>query len=147
MAPEYAKERVWQKDMFVFEQQNYIGAKQAMRIARLQGKVDVIVTDAPLIMNTAYVKGYSYEKPYIEMMTIMHNSVDHLDVFVKRVKPYLAAGRHQDEAGAKQLDGEILDILKSVSGENYITIDGSKDGYDGFCKKLIEDVRTRIANS
>ena len=45
MALEYAKDKVWEETETVFKNQLYIFGKQQYRMHRLDGKVDVIVTD------------------------------------------------------------------------------------------------------
>ena len=58
---EYAKDRVWQDDQFPLKYcQLYVTGKQALKIARLLGKVDVIVTDSPIAVGAMYTD----EKPY-----------------------------------------------------------------------------------
>ena len=58
---EYAKDRVWQGDQFVLQHcQLYVTGKQCLKIARLIGKVDVIVTDSPIAIGAMYTD----EQPY-----------------------------------------------------------------------------------
>lgn len=51
---EYAKDKTWQADYFTLECQPYITSKQLYRLHRVLDKVDVVVTDSPLIQGLVY---------------------------------------------------------------------------------------------
>ena len=51
---EYAKELVWEGKYDVLENQEHLFAEQAKRLERLRGKVEVIVTDSPILMSHIY---------------------------------------------------------------------------------------------
>jgi hypothetical protein len=122
LATEYAKDRVWQKDYGVFESQPCVFGKQHLKLTRLKGKVDVIITDAPLIFSVMYDNtGSDHFKPFV---VDMFNQFNNLNFFIKREKPYNPAGRMQTEDEAKDLDKAIKDIL---------------DGYNVKYKELIGD--------
>ena len=54
---EYAKDRVWQEDQFPLQHcQLYVTGKQCLKITRLLGKVDVVVTDSPIAIGAMYNK-------------------------------------------------------------------------------------------
>ena len=56
MASEFAKELVWEQRNETFKDELYIFAKQAHRLFRLNGKVDVVITDRPLILTCFYAQ-------------------------------------------------------------------------------------------
>ena len=68
---EYAKELVWDKNFEMLDgsekNQKIILAEQQKRMDKLMGKVDFIVTDAPLLLNTIYLNSpdkTAYTKEY-----------------------------------------------------------------------------------
>ena len=60
MVLEYAKELVWENNLETLDDQIYIFAEQLHRINRLKNKVDVIITDSPLLLSIIYGKSNSY---------------------------------------------------------------------------------------
>ena len=51
---EFAKDKVWENNTEAFKCQFYISGKQAFRISRCFGKVDVIITDSPIVLGKIY---------------------------------------------------------------------------------------------
>ena len=48
---EFAKELVWSDSTHLLSQQNYIFAEQERRLNRLNQKIDVAISDSPLILS------------------------------------------------------------------------------------------------
>jgi adenylate kinase family enzyme len=135
---EYAKDRVWQNDLEVFRNQFYVSAKQSQRMARLQGKVDIIVTDSPLLMAAIYAKDKPYYAPYKEVLKHIHEEYENINCLIERVKPYNPKGRFQDEAGADQLH---IDIRKMYKEEFHLHLDtymGNEVGYNSLVADIIK---------
>ena len=136
---EFAKDKVWEGNREVFKCQFYITGKQAYRIARCFGKVDVIVTDSPIRLGKIYADMIGRAQLGLACIEDAEQYDDHsIDVFLRRVKPYNPNGRNQSEEEAWQLDRKI----KSVSPLPYYEYDGAIDGYkkvyDLILKKLEE---------
>lgn len=146
MAIEYAKTRVWQNDLEVFQNQLYVIGKQTQYMSRLKGKVDVIITDSPIIMGSIYCKDTPYYGPFHETLKILHHGYENYDYFLNRVKPYNPAGRFQNEYDAKELDDEIKLLLYDLNGgEEYTKLpffNGDQDGYDAIVEDFLK--RTKL---
>jgi len=136
LAQEYAKDRVWQEDFKVFENQFYVTAKQSLRVSRLYGKVDVIVTDAPVLQGAPYAVNKPYYEDYRRCLRAIYDEIPHLDFFIHRNKSYNPKGRFQDEAGARVLDEEILSFMKT-EGLEFTEVFGDLEGYDTIVEKTL----------
>ncbi len=113
MALEYAKDKVWEDSAHVLDNQLYVFGKQFHRIWRLLGKVDIIVTDSPVLLSILY---YEDKNPFFpEMVVFEHSRLNNLDVLLGRVKKYNPAGRLQTEEKARALDDKIKGILEVES--------------------------------
>jgi nicotinamide riboside kinase len=137
-ASEYAKDKVWEQNAAVFDCQFYITGKQAFRICRLVGKVDVIVTDSPILMGAIY--GEDYLKPAISGEFNKYGNKNH-NYFLCRKKTYNPNGRKQTEAQAKEIDGKIKTLLDE-NGVPYKTVDATEEGYN----QIVLDIVNLIKN-
>jgi len=112
MAPEYAKELVWDgyigRDLEARQREIYFG--QLKRIERLAGKVDVCITDSPLILSLLY--NTKTTKAEINSILTQHLKYSNLDIYIDRVKPYNPNGRTQTEEEANALDNRLKEILE-----------------------------------
>lgn len=127
MVPEYAKEIVWEESFKKFDSQIYIFGKQFHRLKRLKGKVDVVITDAPLLNFHLFTETLPEEERYA-METLINSTYlqfNNLDFLLKRTKPYNPNGRTQNEEEAKMMDKRLYDMLAG-KGLNFTWIDAIK---------------------
>lgn len=110
LALEVAKEKVWEESYRTLDDQIYIFAKQYHRLWRLQGKVDFIITDSPLLLSMYYNKNETLRtfNPFINEVNSQFNN---LNFVLLRTTQYRTNGRMQTEDEAKAIDGRITDIL------------------------------------
>lgn len=138
MALEYAKDRVWEGSGHVLDNQLYVFGKQYHRIWRLLDKVDVVLTDSPLLNSILY---YQDENPYFtDMVAFEHSRLSNFNVFLQRVKPYNPSGRLQDEQKAKELDVRIQEILKTL-GEDFFTAPAVETSIDELVNMTLRRLR------
>lgn len=136
---EYAKDKVWEESFHTLDNQIYVFGKQLHRMWRLKDKVDVIVTDSPLLLSMLYDKKES--KTLMKLIIEQYNEFDNLTYFIKRDFDYNENGRYQTEKEAKCLDEKLLKIL------NHVDIDFWVVNNDEETKnKIIDDVIYKLKN-
>ncbi len=114
MVTEYAKDKVWEDSLNVLDDQLYVTAKQYHRLFRLNGKVDVVITDSPLLLGVIYNDLYKSIKipEFNELIYKISREFNNLDIFLHREKQYNPNGRLQTEDESKKLDFSIRYTLE-----------------------------------
>jgi tRNA uridine 5-carbamoylmethylation protein Kti12 len=101
IATEYAKDLTWEESHAVLDNQVYVFGKQQHRIWRLNNKVQIILTDSPLLFSLVY----RIEKTSILFKYFVQDEFsryNNMNIYLNRVKPYNPIGRNQTEDEAKQ---------------------------------------------
>lgn len=85
-------------NQFIFskpENQFYVGAKQFYKLNQVNGKVDVIVTDSPLLLNGFYNKSNLLGTEYNDILRKLFGSFNNINFFIKRnLNSYNSNGRN-----------------------------------------------------
>lgn len=108
LVTEFAKELVYDESYRVMENQVWIFANQHHRMYRLAKMVDYIVTDAPLFNSIVYSGKGEDNKAFHAFVLNEFKKYENLNVYLERELEYRQDGRYQDEAGAKEIDSEVL---------------------------------------
>jgi hypothetical protein len=116
LVTEYAKDRVWEEAFRTLDNQIYMFAKQHHRIWRVLGKVDVVVTDSPMLLSLHY--GKDLQETFRKLVLEEHLKTNSLNVCLERKKPYQPIGRVQTEDEAKHIDWAITGMLKQHNLEH-----------------------------
>lgn len=109
---EFAKDIVWEgsEHLLMGNHEPFIFGTQLKRITDLIGKVDVVVTDAPIMNSLLY-----YDGPYKDTMAnlVVHivRDMNNMNFFIERKKKYKELGRTQSENQARSLDLKIRHLL------------------------------------
>ncbi len=140
LVTEFAKDKVWEGSKAVFDNQAYIFGKQYFRISRVQDKVDVVITDSPILLSSFYANDDVLGEEFDTLCTKVFNSYDSMNVFIDRVKPYNHAGRFQNEAESDELAKKMLTFLDNhnVAYKHY---DGCIGGYNALVAHIIERMK------
>lgn len=143
MTLEFAKEKVWEESFKVLDDQIYVFGKQLHKMRRLVGKVDVIITDSPLLFSLVYDK--SRNTNFSKLVVDMHHEFNNVNFFLNRKKKYEQAGRMQDEEGAKKLDEKILNIIDRF--DKHLTFDATKENASKIANLIELFVNQEIRNN
>lgn len=131
---EFAKDKVWEENESVFKDQNYMFGKQSFKLSRVNGKVDVIITDSPLPLCGYYSQDECKEER-IRLVIKTFNTYRNLNYYINRVKDYNPIGRLQNEKES-DLIGQDLKIFLNQNGIYPKEIPGDIIGYD----KILSDI-------
>lgn len=132
---EYVKDMVWEGRNKVFECQPYIFGKQYYKLFRVNGKVEVIITDRPIFLDLVY--GDSEGKHFKQHVLEKFRSFNNLNVYLNRVDSFNPNGRNESNIEeARICDNKIIKCLKETKTP-YIIADGNKEGCE-FIYKIIK---------
>ena len=125
---EVAKDKVWEENREALSNQAYMFGSQYYRISRVLGKVDVIVTDSPLLLAFIYNHDERLGTAFNAVALNVATSYDTLEVLLERTKKYNPNGRMQTEAESDEITRTIAGILDRFRGK-YIKATGDLVGY------------------
>jgi hypothetical protein len=110
LVTEYAKELTWQGHNNVLNNQSYVSCKQINRLYKLNGKVDIIINDSPILLGIIY-QGFGCTPSFRPWLMEVFGLFNNLNFFLKRRGDYNPLGRNQDYEGALKADKAIIDLL------------------------------------
>ncbi len=134
LVTEVAKDLVYEEAHYALSQQNYVFANQEYRLSRIANKVDVAITDSPLLLSTFYVKD-TYPKSFKQLCVDLFNGYNNINYFVKRNFEYSPLGRQQTIEQAEEIDKRIIKFLKT-EGFDFEIITAGDDVPDIIYSKL-----------
>jgi hypothetical protein len=118
---EYAKELTYRGETHKLGDQLYLLAKQHQKLLYLEGKVDIVIHDGPLLLNKVYAE-LNYVERYRNLYALTEdivNSYTNINIYLirdKNIHPYQSYGRGQSESEAEDLDVKILKMLWETKG-------------------------------
>lgn len=136
IASEYVKGKVWENSLDVLNDQVYILGKQHHAIFRLYDKVDVVITDSPILLSIVYGQG-NWGLHFEPLVHNLFRRYRNLNYFLTRNKPYQGAGRIQSYIQAMTLDEKIRETLAEYP---YRTIPGDESSLDIIADEIIAHV-------
>ncbi len=130
LVTEYAKDLTWAGREKTLRDQLYILAKQHDRLRRLEGQVELVITDSPLLLCLVYVRGHPlYDNAaFASLVRSLDETFYRHDYFVRRCKAYNPRGRNQTEHEARALDGIIRATLTHTPGYPFREVYGTEQG-------------------
>lgn len=137
MVTEFAKDQTWEKNLDSLNCQFYISGQQAYRIFRLYGKVQVVITDSPVIQGVMYTDDNHIVNACVGEQKKYPNQMYY---FIERKKAYNPNGRNQTEDEAIKIDYDLIKLLTD-NDIRFKTVEGNRDGYDEICKDILERLK------
>ncbi len=117
LVSEYAKDKVYEENKTVFKNQLYLFAKQYYKIATCADKVDVVVTDSPLLLSIIYNKSPILGEEFEKLVLKISNSFNNINLFVERTHDYQNDGRIHSEEESNEISKQILELLSKEAIE------------------------------
>lgn len=143
LVTEFVKDKVWEEDPIAINNQAYIFGNQLLRLTRLEGKVDVVITDSPLLLSLIYHNDIErLGEAFYEVVKNSFNSFNNINFFVHRVKPYNPTGRLQTEKESDELSETILNCFND-NGYYLIEINGDETGYNDIVETVLDKVNEK----
>jgi len=87
---EFVKEAIWEGRMKVLGCQLKISGEQLYRQHILSGKVDIAITDSPILLGAIYESDNKYLK---DLLIHEFNKFNNINILLQRVKPFNPHGR------------------------------------------------------
>lgn len=129
---EYAKGLVWTKDYTTLNNQHWVTQRQYQSLKQMEGHVEYVVTDGPLVQGIYYNMHNPDNTSNVEktqkMILECHSQFNNINIFLDRGQhfSYETAGRLQTEDEAREID-VILKHLLRQNGVIYKTFSSSLD--------------------
>lgn len=144
LVTEYAKDKVWEEDTTALNNQAYIFGHQLFRLTKLEGKVDVAITDSPLLLSLIYNNDKKrLGEAFNEVVKNCFNSFENINFFIHRVKPYNPKGRLQTEKESDELS-ETIKYCFADNGEEIIEVTGDIIGYEDIVSTVLERINKNV---
>lgn len=137
---EFAKWLVWQDHQSPLACQPFIYGTQLWMNECLQGKVEVLVTDSPVLLSLIYDKDNC--DAWKHSVVKRFKKKNHMNFYLQRMKPYNPNGRNQNEDEARQLDFDIHNMLMDY-GIPFELIPGSRQGQETAIRRILEHLGKR----
>jgi hypothetical protein len=138
LVTEYVKDMVWEGRTEIFNCQPYIFGKQLYKLQRVNGKVDVIITDRPIFLDTIYDP--EQDEDFRKYILKKFDQFNNLNIYLNRTKKFNPNGRNENTIEeAIVLDNKIKKQLDELFIP-YTEINGDAEG----CKEILEAIISRL---
>lgn len=147
---EAAKDRAWDKKPIRLRDQFELFEEQTKREKRPYGEAALIFADSPVWLSAYYSSLHKNSSRFGEATCVVveelckefyrearSRGVQHIDIWLKRIKPYNKKGRFQTEEEAKEIDNLMRPYLESL-GVQFIDCEGKKEKVYELVTSLLE---------
>ena len=111
LVTEFAKDKVYENSINDLENQSYIFGQQLQRMNRLKGKVDIIITDSPILLCGLYMKDEKIYNSFFNLVYDTFNSWNNHNYLLERIHEYVKSGRIHNEEDAQKIRQDLIASL------------------------------------
>jgi hypothetical protein len=144
LVQEFVKDKVYEENKAVFNNQAYIFGKQYFRISRLQDKVDAVITDSPILLSSFYNNDTVLGEEFDTLTAKIFHSYESLNYLIARDKPYNPVGRFQSEQESDNLIKPMMDFLYKFNVD-YSVVAGNITGYNEIIVDVLDELETQLS--
>lgn len=134
---EYAKDKTWEDNVSVLSDPLYMLANQNRRLYRLNKKVDVVISDSPLLLCINYTPLEYLPLTFQNLVWELWDTYTNINFFISRQKDYQMSGRSQTEEEAIGIDKNIKRML-SEKDIPYSEVPGNEEGEIAILNQVLE---------
>ena len=121
---EEAKDMAWEGRLSLKVNDVGLFGLQHNRQFRLNGQVDCMISDSPLLLSTVY----RTNDTLLHALVLQEfNKYDNINFYVTRTKPYVKRGRKESKKGAEAIDKKTIEMLKT-NHIPYTEVNGDWEG-------------------
>ena len=145
LVTEFAKDLVWEERFHTFENQFYLFSKQQHRVWRVANKVDIVITDSPILLSNIYGKHYNRycaNDSFYDYVFTEFKSYKNINFFIERKKAYAEYGRNESFEEAKKVDKKIKDYL-SENKIYFYPITGDLEGINTALNIILNELERK----
>jgi len=136
---EFAKDMAWEGRLELRINDVHIFGEQHNRQFRLNGQVDCIISDSPLLLSSVY---RSNDTLLHALVLQEFKKYDNVNFYVERVKPYIPKGRKGTKLDATKIDQKTIRMLKNEQIP-YTVVEGSADGANKVLVTVLKRLNTK----
>lgn len=143
LVTEYAKDKVWEESFTTLSNQLYILGKQAHKNFRLNGKVDVMITESSVLMSLLYSKEPRHKtEEFIKVTVDEFKHYNNINFYVERNDYYVENGRYQTHSEALEIDDKILNVMNDYDID-YERIPFERDSVNVIVDKILSELEVK----
>lgn len=111
MSTEFVKDSVYDGNPYPFQDQIYVFANMLKHLRQYDGKVDYVITDAPLLMNSIY--GEKELPTFHKLVMEEYNRYNNINYFLERSKDvdFVSSGRVNTEKESNDIQKKVKKLL------------------------------------
>lgn len=111
MSTEFVKDSVYDGNPYPFQDQIYVFANMLKHLRQYNGKVDYVITDAPLLMNSIY--GEKELPAFHKLVMEEYNRYNNINYFLERSKnvDFVSSGRVNTEKESNDIQKKVKKLL------------------------------------